>query len=139
MTVVNLNVILDSFYALLVSELGGNINDSYDYRTIPDKVNRSLTIMYMGGKPIGKVTGGGFNYLNVAIILGAQHDKSETSLRSAYRDLNDMETTLLNFFDGHTSVYWHKIQVPYESARPRAFVEIPETQFAEIPVRLLLR
>lgn len=130
---------MDAFYTVCATALSGKVNAGYDYRTIPDKLNRSFTVIYMGGKPTGGVTAGQMNYMSVAILLGAKHDKTEAGLRQAYRDLNDMETALINAFEGHNNSLWSKILITHESARPRSFIEIPETQLAEVPVRLLLR
>ena len=134
-----INDVVDALKTILDTALGANINDSYDYRTLPDKLRRTYTISYQGGMPTSLVTAGDSTHMNFSIVLGAKHDKTEAGLREADRDLNTMETAILTAIESSKNSLWFKIVMVYPSFRPRAFVEIPETRIAEIPIRILLR
>lgn len=134
-----INDVIDALKIILDTALGVNINDSYDYRTMPDKLYRTYTISYQGGMPTSLVTAGDSTHMNFVIVLGAKHDKTEASMRDADRDLNTLETAILSAIETSKNALWFKIVMVYPSFRPRAFIEMPETRIAEIPIRILLR
>ncbi len=128
-------VILD--IALIDSGLA---NASYDYRTFPDKLYRSYMVHYVQGIPTMSVVAEKQRFYDYAVVLTAQHDKSETGQRDADRDLNDMENAVFTTLSESTNATnWLKILFNIPSSRPRAPIEAPETRISVIPIRLLLR
>lgn len=130
-----LKIILDT--ALVT---GGLANKGYDYRTAPDKYKRSYLIHYFSGLPVPGTAAGPSAYYDVTIVLMAQHDKTEAGLRSAERDLNDMENAVINaLVASRRTTEWHKFTFVYPTWRPRSDVDMPETRISQIPTRILLR
>lgn len=138
----SINTCVDKIKIILDTALvsSGLANIGYDYRTAPDRMKRSYLIHYWSGLPIPGTTAGTGAYYDFTMVLLAQHDKSESGLREAERDLNDMENALIDaLVASRNTPEWFKFTFEYPTWRPRADVDMPETRISQIPTRLLLR
>jgi hypothetical protein len=131
-----LKIVLDA--ALVPTFLQGG----YDYRTMPSKFVKYYIITFMGQLPM-PLTSGSDNLIghqNIGMVVLLKHDKTEAGIRTAERDLNDIEhATIQALHASRNQAEYHKIVFPYTSGRPRAPVESPEYRIAEIPFRVVLK
>jgi hypothetical protein len=138
----SINTVADALKTLLDTTLTAQnlANAGYDYRTNPDKLNRSFMLHYISGFPNSRLAAGSTPYYDFGIVIFAQHDKTEAKLREAERDLNDIENAIYNALDNsHNTPEWLNITISYPSFRPRSPIEMPETRIGEIPFRVNLR
>ena len=134
------NVFLDELVVLIESAVThpATWNKVYGYRTAPELYKRYIIVTYMGaetqhGTQTAAGTTPGFDFL---VVLFAQHDKTESSLESAERDLNEAEYQIVKTVVDSRDNSWLKAIVPYPTIRPRQPRALPETRLAEIPLRL---
>jgi len=115
-------------------------NKIYGFRAAPQVYKRYIIVTYMGAETQhgSNTLGGGSVGVDFLIVLFAQHQKTEGSMETVERDMNEAEylitKALLETRDN--SVDWMKAIIPFPTNRPRQPREMPETRLAEIPVRL---
>lgn len=112
--------------------------DSYGFRAAPEKYKRYASIFHFGTEDGSATTGGNERIVDFMIVLFAHHDKTEASMESAERDLNEAEDLILaNIPRIRNNSLWLKAVIPWPTVRPRQPRALPETRLAEIPVRLM--
>jgi hypothetical protein len=113
----------------------------YGYRTLPNKLNKSVYLTYVGGASTRLVTGsGGIDpYYDFAAVIVVKHDGSESSLEAAEQAANTIENTIVNTLHETRNSYWYFVEFFRPSIRPGAPPELPSTRYGEVYIRLKVR
>lgn len=139
---------LDLLKSGLDTALAAVADKTYDYRTFPDKLPRTVSLSYQGGNPSETPTmEGDYGYYDVTAVIGAQIDVEdsdpEAALRAADRALNALEDGIYGHLAkggaGYRTDLWMRVSFPQPSRRPPSFIEAPSTRYGEIPFRLHLK
>lgn len=133
-----INEQLDELITNLTAILPAKWSKIYAFRAAPEKYTRYISVFHFGTEDGSATTGGRERIVDFMIVLLAQHDKTESSMESAERDLNEAEDLILvNIPNIRNNGKWLKAVIPWPTVRPRQPRELPETRLAEIPVRLM--
>lgn len=111
----------------------------YPYRTLPNTVNRYVSLSYIGGLPLPYVTVEKTAYYDFAAVLVVKFDTND-ELKTAEETKNLMEyhiqQTLLKSKD---TPHWLLIEFTRPSIHPPAPPELPKTRVAEVYFRVKLK